>query len=115
MGEIELAFRDEVPLINTKGRNAYESTHAVLASAGPSTKFSTKYTFTADTRDSGTMPTSGSYISSTFELAMPPGTAQFAKLDLSAQTHQLLTPIRLDGEPGLVGSLCYNMGILQPL
>ena len=49
------------------------------------------------------------------ELALPPGTAKFAKFDIQAQTHKLLSPIKLDGQPGLIFSLCYNVGILQPL
>ena len=34
---------------------------------------------------------------------------------MQAQTHKVLTPIRLDGQPGLIFSLCYSVGILQPL
>ena len=61
------------------------------------------------------MPTRGSYVNSSIELALPPGTTKFAKFDVQAQTHKVLTPIRLDGQPGLIFSLCYSVGILQPL
>lgn len=113
--ELEIAFRDEVPLAHANSRNAYDASKAVIATASPSTKTSLKYIHTNDTRDSTGTPTAGSYVNSSFELALPPGTAKFAKFDVQAQTHRLLTPIRLDGQPGLILSLCYNVGILQPL
>ena len=104
-----------IPPLLHEYRNAYDASKATVASASPSTKTSLKYTHTDDTRDSAVTPTRGSYLNSSVELALPPGTAKFAKFDIQAQTHKLLTPIRLDGQPGLIFSLCYNVGILQPL
>lgn len=111
---LELAFRNKIPLTHPTVRNAFDASHAVIASAAPSTKVSLSYGYSSDTRDNAQLPTRGAALNSQLELSLPPGSVRFLKLDLTAQSHTLLSPIRLDGEPGLIGSVCYQLGVIQP-
>ena len=46
-------------------------------------------------------------------MALPPGTAQFVKTDISAQKHAVFGPPVL-GQTGLTGSLLFSAGLLLP-
>jgi outer membrane protein assembly factor BamA len=91
------------------------ASEAVLSSATSSVKSSLKYIWTPiDTRDSSGNPTIGEYLQSSFELALPPGDAQFFKTDLTTQFHRRLGP-NYQNHPGLTFSLISSLGILYPL
>ena len=110
----ELAVRDEIPLPNTKFAHAKDISVELMRSLISSTKISTKYVYTYDDRDNGASPSTGNYLQSTTELALPSGSAQFLKTELSTQLHRTLGP-GIFGQPGLVASLCGNLGLLIPL
>lgn len=55
----EFSFRDATALTHLTERHAHAASQHVISTAGPSTKASIKYTFTADTRDNIVQPTTG--------------------------------------------------------
>jgi outer membrane protein assembly factor BamA len=92
-----------------------QASDAILFSAISSVKSSLKYLWTiSDTRDSPANPTTGEYLQSSVELALPPGNVQFIKSDISAQFHRQIGPNYLE-QPGLTFSLIGNVGLLYPL
>ena len=110
----ELAIRDEIPLPSSKVAHAKDISVGLMRSLISSTKISTKYIYTYDDRDNAATPSTGKYLQSSTELALPTGTAQFIKSELSAQIHRTLGP-RIYGQPGLTSSICCSMGMLIPL
>lgn len=92
-----------------------QASAAVLASAMSSIKTSLKYVWNAiDTRNSQANPTTGEYLQTSLELALPPGTAQFVKTDITTQLHRQLGPNYLE-QPGLTFSMVGSIGLLYPL
>lgn len=110
----ELAIRDEIPLSKSKVAHAKDISVGLMRSLISSTKISTKYIYTYDDRDNAASPSTGKYLQSSTELALPSGSAQFIKSELFTQLHRTLGP-RIYGQPGLTSSICCNMGILIPL
>ncbi len=126
----EYSIRDEIPMLLTDDKvkaglfetiGATEQSFqrqasaAVLASAMSSIKTSLKYVWNAiDTRNSQANPTTGEYLQTSLELALPPGTAQFVKTDITTQLHRQLGPNYLE-QPGLTFSMVGSIGLLYPL
>lgn len=110
----EVAIRDEIPIPNSKAAHAKDISVQLMRSLISSTKVCTKYIYTYDNRDNGASPASGNFLQSTTELALPTGSAQFVKTELMTQIHRTLGP-GIFGQPGLVASLCGNLGLLIPL
>lgn len=82
---------------------------------GSSSKCHVKYTGRLhDTRDSMASPSTGQYLQTDLELAMPPGTAQFIKAQVSVQSHHSIGP-PLFGQTGAVASFMGDVGFIMPL
>eukprot|EP01036_Dinobryon_divergens_P026227 gene26227-34848_t len=76
---------------------------------------SLKYAFTlVDDRDSATSPTTGRLLQGSIEAAIPPGNAQFLKSEFQSQYHKTIGP-SVNGQVGLVASICASAGIIYPL
>jgi outer membrane protein assembly factor BamA len=75
----------------------HSSRHAspgMLHSLAPSTKTNVEYTYTAcDSRDHPANPSRGQLLRGTVEVALPPGTARFAKVEVTAEKHLSLAEI----------------------
>lgn len=110
----EVAVRDEIPLSSNKSSHGKDISVELMRSLISSTKVSAKYIYTYDTRDNAASPSNGDYLQRTLELAIPSGSAQFVKSELSTQIHRTLG-LGIYGQPGLVASLCGNLGLLIPL
>lgn len=112
----EIAHRDEVPITywNVPHQQAYNVSSAVLYNLASSSKVSAKYSWLFDSRDSAPNPSNGKFISSSVEVALPPGSAQFLRSEVTLQNHQTLGP-SLFNQPGLVASLCGHLGVVYPL
>lgn len=66
----------------------------ILHTLAPSTKTNVEYTYTpCDSRDSPSNPSRGRLLRGTVEIALPPGTARFAKVDVAAEQHVSLAEI----------------------
>lgn len=92
-----------------------QASDAVLNSAISSVKTSLKYVCTlTDTRNSIGNPTSGEFMQSSVEVALPPGNAQFLKGDFLGQVHRQVGP-DYQGQPGFTISFANTLGILYPL
>ena len=108
--------RDEVPSPHHSKVNPYmrDATSQIMATAASSTKFSIK-TFNKwlDTRDVPSIPSRGSLLQSDLEVALPPGSAQFVKGEVSAQ-HTISLGPKILGEHGLVCTLSATAGLLVP-
>ncbi len=62
------------------------------------------------------VPHTGHYLNGSVEVALPPGTAQFVKAELTTQLHHSFGKVGTDGAPpGLLGSLVGNIGAMLPL
>lgn len=115
----EYALRDEVPvshhLASTGGAStARDASAAIMSCAASSSclnlKANNKW---LDTRDIPSMPSIGSAIESTVEMALPPGSAQFLKGTVNAQHSLTLGPRILD-QPGLTCTISGTAGLLVP-
>lgn len=121
--EASWTARDEVPrALECKSstpslleHTAKDASGYILSKVSASTKLALKYTgILLDTRDSSADPSKGSYANATTELCVAPGTARFAKAEVTLQKHATLGPPIL-GQMGLVGSLVGNFGVIVPL
>ena len=112
----EIAHRDEIPInyTNIPHQQAYNVSSAVLYNLASSSKVLAKYSWFFDTRDSAANPSNGKFINSSVEVALPPGSAQFLRSEITLQNHQTLGPSVFD-QPGLVGSVCGHLGVIYPL
>ena len=88
---------------------------AVLALLSPSTKTSLTYSHTKDSRDSSSHPTKGSLFSSSVELAVPPGSAQYVRADISLEKHSTLLASKSNPSQRIVGSLCGSFATTRVL
>jgi outer membrane protein assembly factor BamA len=95
----------------------FDSSSQTLYSLSPSTKSSIAYSFTAiDSRDSSSNPSRGAYLSGKIELALPPGSARFLRVEGCMEKHlNLSTTLSsvFDKLPSpVVLSLCSSFGSL---
>lgn len=125
--ELVAAFRDEIPKLpsNVSTTNsppavpsfsqlpiAFSSSLPTLYTLLPSTKSSISYSFTAlDSRDSPSNPSKGSLLATKMELAFPPGSSQFAKIEGFIEKHTNL----LSSPNTLVLSICSSVGAILGL
>ena len=106
--------RDEVPVQHHAEAHARDVTGGVLGVASSSTKASVRCGGTLfDTRDRAALPERGGMAEATVEVALPPGTAHFAKAEVTWQHTVPLGP-RVLGQTGLLCTLAGNAGLLLP-
>jgi len=106
--------RDEVPVPHHAEARARDATGGVLGVASSSTKMSVKCGGTLyDTRDNAALPERGGMAEGSLEVALPPGTAHFAKAEMSWQHTVQLGP-RVLGQTGLLCTLAGSVGLLLP-
>ena len=91
------------------------SSPTVLSLLSASTKLSVKYSQKKDTRDSASHPTSGQLLSTAFELALPPGSAQYVRTELSFEKHFPLLMDQKNNNNSIIGSVCCSLGTTRVL
>lgn len=134
----ELSLRDEIPLLTANSTSPSRDTQVkqnitsttsrpILSLISPSSKLAAKYEISLDQRDNAATPSTGKFLSSLVEFAVPPGGAQYLRTEMDAQYHKTLfhstkhyhpTPSsspRPSTTSGLVFSLCGSLGVLYPL
>jgi outer membrane protein assembly factor BamA len=125
----EYAARDEIPVAPARGSFLHTqeppsaptptptlgASAVTMHTASASVKSSLRYLCTIlDSRDCPSKPSRGSFLQASVEAALPPGTAQYVRSELTAQSHRTLGP-SLWGQPGLVASLAASTGLLRPM
>lgn len=84
----------------------------ILHSLSPSTKTNIEYTFIpVDTRSSPVNPSRGHMVKGIVEVAVPPGTARFARMEVTGEKHMCLGDwIHLGGLKNVTLSFCGSFG-----
>ena len=121
--QFNFSLRDEVPVVAIRDLSSAlkpsssslppKASDIIHSSALPSTKASVKYSYSNDTRNQGCNSTKGQLLQVDLEAALPPGTAQFLRGEIRAESHATIGP-KLWSHDGLSLSLCSAFGLLSP-